>query len=125
VGDPDGFGRLPRRERLTGNRDFQAVFQQGARIERPSLIVLWKESDRARRVGFAVSRQMRSAVKRNRVRRRLREAYRVARGAEPTPGDLVIVARRPALTGPFEAIVRDLSGALGAIAERWRAGRPA
>jgi len=89
------------------------------------LIVLWKESDRERRVGFAVSRQMRSAVRRNRVRRRLREAYRVARGAEPIPGDLVIVARRSALTSPFEALVRDLRGALGAIAERWRAGRPA
>jgi len=125
VGGPVSPGRLPRRERLTGNRDFQAVFQHGARIERPSLIVLWKESDRGRRVGFAVSRQMRSAVRRNRVRRRLREAYRVARGAEPIPGDLVIVARRSALTGPFEALVRDLRGALDAIAERWRAGRPA
>lgn len=105
--------------------DFQAVFEHGTRIEQPSVVVLWKESGRARRVGFAVSRQMRGAVQRNRVRRRLREAYRAARGPEPARADVVVVARRPALTGLFEMLVRDLRSALGAIAERTRAGRPA
>lgn len=120
-----GSGRFPRRERLTGKGDFQAVFEHGTRIERPSVVVLWKESGRARRVGFAVSRQMRGAVQRNRVRRRLREAYRAARGPEPARADVVVVARRPALTGLFEMLVRDLRRALGAIAERTRAGGPA
>lgn len=121
----NGPGRFRRRQRLTASKDFQAVFQQGTRIERPSLVVLWKESDRDARVGFAVSRQMRGAVRRNRVRRRLREAYRVARGSESVSADLVIVGRRPALTGPFDALVQDVRTALGAIATRWRAGRPA
>ncbi len=119
-----GSGRFPRRERLTGNRDFQAVFRQGTRIERPSLVVLWKENGRASRVGFAVSRQTRRAVRRNRARRRLREAYRAARGAEPTYGDLVVVARRLALICPFDALVRDIRSALGAIAGRRRARHP-
>ena len=99
------------------------MFQHGTRIERPSLIVVWKECDHARRVGFAVSRQMRGAVRRNRARRRLREAYRAARGAEPARADLVIVARRPALTRPFESLVRDVRSALSAIAERSSRGR--
>jgi len=123
VNGAGGSGRFPRRERLTGKRDFQKLFQQGTRIERPSLIVLWKESGRQGRVGFAVSRQTRSAVRRNRVRRRLREAYRLARGAEAIPGDLVIVARRSALTGPFDTLVRDVRSALGAITQHRRGGR--
>ena len=103
---------------MTGHKDFQAVFQHGTRIERPSLIVVWKESDHTRRVGFAVSRQMHGAVRRNRARRRLREAYRAARGSSLTGADLVIVARGPALTRPFESLVREVRSALGAIAER-------
>lgn len=121
-----GAGRFPRRERLTSRSDFQAVFKHGARVERPSVVVLWKNGGRTRRVGFAVSRQMRGAVQRNRVRRRLREAYRAARGGVETAGaDVVVVARRAALTEPFEKLVRDLRSALDAIAERMRAGRSA
>src|SRR5262249_31353201 len=71
---------IARRERLTGSGDFQSLFQRGKRVDRSSLIVLWAEAP-ARRVGFAVSRQVGGAVKRNRVRRRLREAYRAARDA--------------------------------------------
>ena len=47
------------------------------------MTILWREGVDARRVGFAVSRQVRSAVERNRVRRRLREAYRATRQAAP------------------------------------------
>src|SRR5437879_2693807 len=50
-------GRFPRRERLTTGADFQALFQRGKRIDRPSMIVLWRESRAPRRAGFAVSRQ--------------------------------------------------------------------
>src|SRR5436309_1564508 len=69
-------GRFPRHERLTTGSDFQALFQRGKRVDRPSMTILWCESVDARRVGFAVSRQVRRAVAKNRVRRRLREAYR-------------------------------------------------
>jgi len=115
-------GRFPRRERLAGKKDFQAVFQQGKRIERPSLIVLWRAGDRGRRAGFAVSRQMRGAVRRNRVRRRLREAYRAARGEAPVNADLVVVARRPAATVAFWTLVREVRSALTAIGAEM--GRP-
>ncbi|PYM76423.1 MAG: ribonuclease P protein component [Candidatus Rokuibacteriota bacterium] len=67
-------GRFPRRDRLTTSTEFQALFQRGKRIDRPSMIVLWRETTEPRRAGFAVSRQIRGAVQRNRARRRLREA---------------------------------------------------
>src|SRR5207244_9779992 len=51
-------GRFPRRERLTSSADFQALFQRGKRIDRPSMIVLWQATDEPRRAGFAVSRQV-------------------------------------------------------------------
>src|SRR5256886_15229640 len=55
-------GRFPRHERLTTGSDFQALFQRGKRIDRPSMTILWRESVDAPRVGVAVSRQVRRAV---------------------------------------------------------------
>jgi ribonuclease P protein component len=99
---------------LTNSAEFQALFKQGRRIDRPSLVVLWGEAE-ARRAGFAVSRQIRGAVERNRARRRLREAYRAAREAAPPRAALIVIARPSALSGRFEALVGELRGALATI----------
>jgi ribonuclease P protein component len=108
-------GRFPRRERLTTRADFQALFQRGKRLDRPSMTILWRESVDARRVGFAVSRQVRSAVERNRVRRRLREAYRATREAAPARGALVVIGKLSALSEPFKTLTSEMRGALAAI----------
>jgi ribonuclease P protein component len=108
-------GRLSRRQRLTTSADFQALFQKGKRIDRPALIVLWRESDDPTRVGFAVSRQLRSAVQRNRARRRLREAFRATRAAAPACASLVIIGRPASLTAPFETLCGQMRQALGGI----------
>jgi ribonuclease P protein component len=100
---------------LTRSADFQALFSKGQRIDRPSLIVLWRGSETERQVGFAVSRQLRNAVKRNRARRRLREAWRRARSAAPDRVALVIIGRPAALTKEFNDLVAELHGALGGI----------
>src|SRR5947209_2559737 len=42
-------GRFPRHERLTTGSDFQALFQPGKRVDRPSMTILWCESVDARR----------------------------------------------------------------------------
>jgi ribonuclease P protein component len=62
-----------------------------------------------------VSRQLPNAVQRNRVRRRLREAYRAARDAAPRRADLVIIGRPAVLKERFEALVEQLRSALAAI----------
>ena len=108
-------GGLSRRQRLTTRADFQALFQRGKRIDRPALIVLWREADEPTRVGFAVSRQLRNAVQRNRARRRLREAFRSARPAAPTRGALVIIGRPAALTASFESLLGQMRHALAAV----------
>ena len=108
-------GRFPRRERLTTSAEFQALFQRGRRIDRPALVVLWREAAGPTRAGFAVSRQLKTAVERNRARRRLREAYRASRDAAPAHAALVIVGRPAALTEPFAGLAMQLRGALAAI----------
>jgi ribonuclease P protein component len=100
---------------LTSSAAFQALFQKGRRIDRPALIVLWREAAEPMRAGFAVSRQLKNAVQRNRARRRLREAYRASRDAAPPQGALVIVGRPASLTEPFAALAMQLRSALAAI----------
>jgi ribonuclease P protein component len=100
---------------LTTSADFQALFQRGRRIDRPALFVLWREAGEPTRAGFAVSRQLKTAVQRNRARRRLREAYRASRDAAPARTALVIVGRPAALTESFAALVSQLRGALAAV----------
>jgi ribonuclease P protein component len=100
---------------LTTSAEFQALFQRGRRIDRPALIVLWRETGEPTRAGFAVSRQLKSAVQRNRARRRLREAYRAARDSAPAGVALVVVGRPAVLTEPFPALAGQLRGALASI----------
>jgi ribonuclease P protein component len=100
---------------LTTSVEFQALFQRGKRVDRPSMIVLWRATAEPRRAGFAVSRQIRGAVQRNRARRRLREAYRMVRAAAPERVALVIIGRPGALREPFAALTTELRGALAAI----------
>ena len=86
------------------------------------MIVLWRPNDGARRAGFAVARQIRGAVQRNRVRRRLREAYRAARDAAPTGVDLVVIGRSAALTLVLGTLIDDMRAAFRAIPTAERAG---
>jgi ribonuclease P protein component len=95
--------------------------QRGKRVEQPSLVVLWRRWDGPRQVGFAVSRQVRGAVSRNRARRWLREAYRASREGLPPGVQLVCVAREAAARGSFEALHRDMKEALAFVARQLRA----
>jgi len=103
---------------VTTSAEFQALFQKGKRIERPSFVVLWRESPGPRRVGFAVSRQIDGAVGRNRVRRRLREAYRIARDVAPPGVALIVVGKARARAMPFDALTAQLRDALSDLRGR-------
>lgn len=59
-------------------------------------------------MGFAVSRQIRGAVARNRARRRLREAYRQIRPHMPVDVAVILIARPGAATRAFPDLVEDL-----------------
>jgi ribonuclease P protein component len=114
---------LPREERLRRAAEFQAVFQHGSRVERPSFVALWQRAE-GRRVGFAVSRQIRGAVPRNRARRRIREAYRQVRARMVDDVALVVVARPSAATRPFSELVEDMQRLAEVLAQAPRGIQP-
>ena len=70
------------------------------------LMVLYTRKNRTgtNRVGITVSKKLGHAVVRNRVRRRLREVYRLNE-AKFKPGyDIVVVARHRCISGDFQKL---------------------
>ena len=108
-------------ERLKRRSDFRAVAQAagpGARLHASAFILQARAREKAGppRVGFTVSAQVGNAVERNRVRRRLRELIRLAPPAALSAShDYVLIGRRAALKVAFDAMMKELGGALRRI----------
>lgn len=65
------------------------------------------------RIGFTASAKVGNAVKRNRIKRRLRAAARIVMGNHAIPDhDYVIIARFKAFDRDFISLVKDLKYAL-------------
>jgi ribonuclease P protein component len=123
MGSAAGAQTLPRAARLRRAAEIQRVFEHGSRVERKAFVLLWRPDPGGRRAGFAVSRKVGGAAQRNRVRRRLREAYR--RQTTAFPGDvmLVFVGRPAAGAAAFTELLSDM-GQAGMLVEQ-RLERPA
>ena len=81
-------------DRLHGNLAFSAVFQARLRKNMGRIAVCARPNGLGHhRLGLSVPRRVGSAVKRNKIKRRLREAFRLARHDWPGGYDLVIVVR--------------------------------
>jgi len=77
--------------------------------------LLWRESGAPRRAGFAVSRQVRTAVQKNRARRRLREGVPRDAGCRARQVALVIIAKPGVLRAGFAALTEELRATFASI----------
>ena len=68
------------------------------------------------RLGITVSRKVGNAVARNRLKRRIREWYRIGGHAQARGVDLVVIARPPAAGLDAAAIAAELSRLVGVTA---------
>lgn len=94
----DGRTRLPRSRRLRGAGVFKAVMDARARVECGAFAVHAAPGPSSTpRVGLSVGKRVGTAAHRNRIKRLLREAYRLSQHehpkSPPAPYDLVIVVR--------------------------------
>lgn len=87
---------MQRRHRLSRSRDFDAVYRHGRSVSTRFLVLYWfpREDDGDEpRLGLAVPKAVGTAVVRNRMKRRLREAFRARLPELPRGQDYVLVVR--------------------------------
>ncbi len=110
-------------EHLRRRASFLAV-AKGRRVSRPGFVLQalkiadgngGKPGAKPPRFGFTVTKQIGNAVVRNRIRRRLREAVRLAESGAESSTDYVVVGRRAALTLQFERLITDLRAGFAAL----------
>ncbi len=120
--------------------DFERVYKQGRRHFSANMAVFYLARVAAReqnptsaaesaaetghpehpglRVGFTVGRALGGAVERNRMKRRLREAVRLARPPMEVPVDVVINPKKSLQTAEFEAVLNEVRRAFVVIEEK-------
>ena len=114
-------GRHTRADRLRQRREFERVYACRRRGAATALVVFVANGEAGRhRLGMAVPRRVGTAVIRNRIKRRLREAFRLNRHRIPGCYDIVVHARGEAADLPFAKLVESL---LAAVRRAEKAGR--
>ena len=89
------------------NYEFRRIYRKGRSAVSPCLVVYCQKNRRGQsRLGVTVSTKLGHAVVRNRVRRRLREIYRLNREKMPAGYDIIIVARVRAAETPYRKLER-------------------
>ena len=104
---------------LKTNYDFRRLYQRGKSAVNSYLAIYFRNGrEKANRLGITVSTKVGKAVVRNRVRRRIKEAYRIHEHEFKVPLDLVIVSRVRCADASFQQIEQallQLAGKLGLL----------
>jgi ribonuclease P protein component len=123
---------FPRSARILRPAEFRTTYDEGLRIPGPLFAAFCKarpgyemgcqaeskpsgaSKTSGPRLGITVPRAIGGAVDRNRIKRRLREVFRLHRAALGTQWDIVLNPRRAALTASFPELER----AFGRVIEK-------
>ncbi|HEY3786748.1 MAG TPA: ribonuclease P protein component [Steroidobacteraceae bacterium] len=116
---------LPARRRLRRKSDFEAAYARGKRLGNAlfGVVAIWSETG-GPRLGLAVAvRVAGNAVERNRIRRIIRESFRLHQHELP-PMDLVVSARSGARNAKGEKLHASLAALWRSVADQHPTGRP-
>jgi ribonuclease P protein component len=98
------------RHRVSHKRDFEAAYRQGVRRVHGALAVYARPNGLPEsRLGLSVGKRVGNAVRRGRVKRMIREAFRLIRAEMPAGYDLVVSVRphRPLTIDRYEESLRN------------------
>ena len=98
------------------NYEFRRIYRRGKSAVSPCMVVYCQKNRRDQsRLGVTVSTKLGHAVVRNRVRRRMREIYRLNRGGMLSGYDVIVVARTRAVETSYQKLERQYLRCLGEL----------
>ena len=87
------------------NYEFRRIYRKGKSVVSPTMVLYCQRNRQGRtRLGVTVSTKLGKAVVRNRVRRRLREIWRLNLKDMEPGWDIILVARVRAIEAPYQKL---------------------
>ena len=97
---------LSKSDRLRRARDFALLSQKGRVVFGPLFTLRFRPSQTSTKVGFVTSAKIfKTAVARNRTKRRLREVLRAVQADWPKQMDLLFIAKLEAKEADFQELI--------------------
>jgi ribonuclease P protein component len=104
---------LSKKERLLKRADFVDIHVHGRRIRTENFTIIAKANGLdITRLGLTVSKRIGNSVKRNRVKRLIRESFRLHKQAIPKGYDVVIITLHEIEAPSFSKVNEELGNAL-------------
>ena len=101
---------------LKENFEFRRLYARGASAATGRLVLYARRRQRpTNRLGITVSTKLGKAVRRNKVRRRLREIYRLNESRFLPGCDMVVVVRSRGIGAPYRALEADFLALAGKL----------
>jgi ribonuclease P protein component len=108
-----GAFRFSKKERISLPQDFKSVMKSGRRFHSKHFILFLKENGRGfNRLGIVAKKEIGPASLRNRLKRHLREFFRLNKDYIQGSYDIIILIKRGSLPGPYRETEEELRKAL-------------
>ncbi len=113
-------------DRLRKRFEYRRLRDQGRRVHTSSFVFLIAHgAHRQARLGITVSRHVGGAVRRNRLKRLVREAFRQRRTLFPEAADVVVIAKQGCRIDSLQEVEHEFTRASAALHTAWRKGSSA
>lgn len=96
---------------IKNDYEYRRIYKRGKAFVSPAVVIyILKNKKKINRIGITTSRKIGNAVKRNRDRRIIREAYRQLEGETALGYDIIFVARGRTNSLKMQALLRVMRG---------------